>query len=62
MLNLQVARLMHKHGDEWVEMSLVAEHSPDPNDPERRLIHGDQVYRCDTCDDEIQIAPREGSG
>ena len=60
MLNFQAARLMHRHDKEWVEMSPVAAHSPDALDPERRLMQGATVYRCDGCDDEIQVAMPEG--
>ncbi len=60
VLNLDMARLMHRHGDEWVEMSPVADHSPDARDPERRLLQGVQVYRCKGCDEEMQFTPREG--
>ena len=59
MLNFEMGRLLHRHGDEWVEMSLVAEHSPDASDPERRLVHGEQVYRCTGCDTEMLFAPPE---
>lgn len=62
MLNLDMARLKHRHGDDWVQMSRVAEHSPDSRDPERRLAHGAQVYRCEGCDEEIQFEQRESSG
>jgi hypothetical protein len=61
VLNFQAARLMHRHDKEWVEMTPVAApHSPDALDPERRLLHGGQVYRCVGCDDEIQVAMPEG--
>jgi hypothetical protein len=59
VLNFQAARLMHRHDEEWVEMSPVADHSADSHDPERRLVHGAQVYRCPGCDEEIQFEPRE---
>jgi hypothetical protein len=61
VLNFQAARILHRHGDEWVEMSPVGEHSPDSNDPERRLVHGAQVYRCESCDEEIQFEPPKSS-
>ena len=61
MLNLDLARLMHKHGDDWVQMNPVADHSPDSRDPERRLLRGVQVYRCEGCDEEIQVYPPEVS-
>lgn len=59
MLNLDLARLMHKHGDDWVAMNPVADHSPDARDPERRLLRNVQVYRCEGCDEEIQFHPAE---
>ena len=59
MFNIDVARVMHRHGDEWAEMSPVADHSPDARDPERRLIAGARVYRCGGCDEEVQVTPPE---
>lgn len=61
MLSFQAAQILHRHGNEWVELSPVADHSPDPRDPERQLVHGAQVYRCKGCDEEIQVRPPEGS-
>jgi hypothetical protein len=57
-----MARLMHRHGDEWVEMTPVADHSPDSRDPERRLLRGEQVYRCSSCDEEIQFTAPDAPG
>lgn len=55
MFNIDVARLMHRHGDEWVEMSPAADRSPDARDPERKLLAGQRAYRCVACDEEISI-------
>jgi hypothetical protein len=60
VLNIDLARLKHRHGDEWVEMTPVADHSPDARDPERRLLRGEQVYRCEGCDEEIRFTPAGG--
>jgi hypothetical protein len=57
VLNLDMARLMHRHGDEWVELTPVDDHSPDGRDPERRLLRGERVYRCPDCDEEIRFIP-----
>lgn len=57
MFNIDLARMMHRHGDEWAEMNPVEDHSPDARDPERRLLRGEQVYRCDRCDEEIRFIP-----
>lgn len=61
MLNFQAARILHRHENEWVELTPVADRSPDPHDPERRLVHGAQVFRCSGCAEEFQIVPREGA-
>jgi hypothetical protein len=62
VINIDIARLMHRHGDEWVEMSPVADHSPDARDPERRLLAGERAYRCDACDEEVKIMPPDPAG
>jgi len=62
VLNLDMARLMHRHGDEWVEMTPVADHSPDARDPERRLLRGEQVFRCSGCDEEMQFKMTDSAG
>jgi hypothetical protein len=55
VLNVDLARLMHRHGDEWVEMSPVADRTPDSHDMERKLLAGERAYRCDTCDEEVSL-------
>ena len=55
MFNIDVARVMHRHGDDWVEMSPVADRSPDGHDPERKLLAGQRAFLCDVCDEEIAI-------
>lgn len=63
MIDLGNDRFMHRHGNDWVEMKPVSSpHSPDAQDPERRLIHGEQVYRCVGCDEEMQIVPKRPAG
>lgn len=53
-------RLMHRHGDEWKEMTPVtAPHSPDAGDPERQLLRSQIVYRCTECDEEMAVVPPE---
>jgi len=46
---------MHRHGDRWLEMIPGADHSPDARDPERRMLRGERVYRCEGCDEEVRI-------
>lgn len=62
MLNIDLARLMHRHGDEWVEMESVEPHSPAERDPERQLLRGERVFRCSGCDEEMRILPRDSEG
>lgn len=62
MINIDLARLMHRHGDDWVDMSPVADHSPDARDPERKLLAGQRAYRCRDCDEEVSIMPPEPEG
>ena len=62
MFNIDVARLMHRHGDEWVEMSPVADRTPDAHDLERKLLAGERAYRCASCDEEVAIMWPEPQG
>jgi hypothetical protein len=63
VINFGNDRLMHRHGDQWVEMKPVSSsHSPDEQDPERRLIRGEQVYRCEGCDEEMQVVLKGAPG
>jgi len=50
-----MARLMHRHGDDWVEMTPVGDEVLDARDPERGLLVGRRAYRCNACDEEISI-------
>lgn len=62
MISVDFGRLMHRHGDEWVPMLPTGEgHAPDPTDPERRILRGEQIYRCEGCEEEIRIE-RSGAG
>ena len=58
VLNFQAARLMHRHDDEWVEMSPVAgplRRLPRPRATARPTAPS--LYRCEGCDEEIQVEP-----
>lgn len=55
MFNIEMARLMHRHGDDWFEMTAVGEATLDARDPERGLLTGRKAYRCNACDEEISI-------
>jgi hypothetical protein len=60
MFDAGVSRLMHRHGDEWFEMTPHRENSsPDATDLERQLVRGEQVMRCSACDTQIRVARRD---
>jgi hypothetical protein len=61
--DLDMERLMHRHGDDWIEMRPVGEpHSPDERDPERELGRGERIYRCVGCDVEMQVVSKRPPG
>ncbi len=62
MLNVGMAQMLHRHGDDWAEMKPVDAHSPDQRDPERQLLHGEQLYRCESCDEEVRYTPPPAGG
>jgi len=62
VFDLDLARMMHRHGDESMEMLPAEQHSPDPRDPERRLLRGQQVYKCEGCDEEVRITRPDAGG
>jgi len=59
VFNIDMDRIMHRHGDDWLEMTPAADHSPDARDPERRLLRGERVYRCTGCEEEMAFVPPE---
>jgi len=65
VFNLNMDRLMHRHGNDWVEMKPVnAPLSPDDEDPERLMLReaGERVYRCTGCDDEMRVVSARPPG
>jgi hypothetical protein len=59
VLNFETNRIMHRHGNDWVEMRPVDAHSPDARDPERELLRGERLFRCSACDEEIQVTTED---
>jgi hypothetical protein len=56
MFDAGVSRMMHRHGDEWFEMTPRAEEAlPDESDAERKMARGERVMRCSGCDTEIRV-------
>ncbi len=58
MLHFDVTQLLHKHGDAWDPMEEREATTPDDLDPERKMLVGYRVFRCD-CGDEVAIQTRE---
>jgi hypothetical protein len=58
MINFEMLRLMHKHGDsEYVAMTESREHGSADHDPEQGWIRGARIFKCDTCSDEVIVIP-----
>jgi hypothetical protein len=64
MFDAGVSRLMHRHGDEWFEMTPHEEDAttPDASDIERQMVRGERVMRCPACDTEIRVANTNDEG
>lgn len=46
--------VLHRHGDDWEPMEEVEPTAVD-HDLERRLLRGERIFRCESCDEEISI-------
>lgn len=58
MLDFQVIRLLHRHGNgEYAAMVERAEQSAAAHDPERQWIKGTRIFGCANCADEIVVEP-----
>lgn len=55
MLNVNNLRVLHRHGDDWIPMESAEHTSPAAHDPERRILRGQRIYRCASCDEEVLI-------
>jgi hypothetical protein len=49
-------RIAHLHGSEWVTLRPEAQHSPRQDEPDRPWADA-TIYRCDTCDERVIVAP-----
>jgi hypothetical protein len=55
VLSFETMALMHRHGEDWVPMREVEHHTSVDHDPERRMLRGERVFRCVTCDEEVML-------
>jgi hypothetical protein len=60
MLSYPELTLLHRHGDDWLPMEEV-KHTSVEHDPERRMLRGERIFRCEQCADEVMVggAPDE---
>ena len=61
MFNFDQMALLHRHEGEWREMREVKHASSEDDNLERRLLRGERMFRCETCDLEIMAVPPERS-
>jgi len=59
MFNLEV-QLRHLHGGTSEPMVRREHHGPADHDLERALAKGGQIWRCETCADEVVVIPSSG--
>lgn len=57
MLNFEQLTLLHRHDDDWRPMDQVQHPSPDDSDIERRLLRGEKLFRCASCELEVMAVP-----
>ncbi len=51
-------RLLHSHGDEWVELRRE-HHDATEHDFERQLGKGSAVFKCPTCPEQVVVVPKD---
>ena len=59
MIQYEALRLIHRHGSEWSEMVPKDHGGPAETDVERTILRGGRIFRCSTCDDEIEVGMDE---
>lgn len=61
MIDYETIKIIHRHGpNDWAELHPRDHHDPADHDPERDWDRGARIYRCESCDEEIAVVPREG--
>jgi hypothetical protein len=60
MIDYSTFKLMHRHGDDWVELHPHGHHDVAEHDPERTWMRHSRLYRCSGCDEEVMIVPNAG--
>jgi hypothetical protein len=58
VISVNQIELLHRHGSDWSRLEEAPQpHTVDDHDLERRLLHGDRLFRCSECDLEILVVP-----
>jgi len=59
MFQFDASRLtfMHRHGNRWLGMVPWPGRKPAPGEPGADPVVGEQIYRCEACDEEIRVIP-----
>lgn len=57
MMDYSTFKLLHRHGDDWVELGPREHHDAAQHDPERSWMHHARLYRCSRCDEEVMVVP-----
>ena len=61
MFDYSTFKVMHRHGDLWVEVAPHEHHDAAAHDPERSWVHHPRLYRCTGCDEEVMVVPNSGT-
>ena len=56
MFDYSTFKLLHQHGDEWVELK-PAEHDAAAHDPEPTWMRHPVLFLCTKCDEAVRVVP-----
>lgn len=57
MFDYSTFKLMHQHGNDWVELKPKEHHDVAEHDPERSWMRHSRLYLCTKCDEEVRVLP-----
>ena len=60
MIDYSTFKLIHRHGDTWVELAPGEHHDAAEHDPERGWMRHARLFRCTRCDEEVMVVPDTG--
>ena len=59
MIDYSQYKILHQHGNDWVELKPVGHPNPASGDPERTWGRGATLFRCTKCAEEVVVASSE---